>query len=637
MKLALALSLLSVSVTTLGVYWFYATTQRLIMSQMTGRLLDVGRTASFLFDDDAIDRIHRLKAATEQASIPITPKVLGLLPSEAVNGLSETEAKRLMATEDFQQLVQILRRISEASRDTMLPAQAAYPQPLMNEKENSVEILSYLQVGISEAPDHRIIRYLGSSVYERSGSWQGFPLGIIYGYCDVDCYTAPGGLKGKASIGDEFYTDAWGTWIWAEIPIFDSNNQVIAALELNYDATGAANELLYLKRLCFSIIAASFVLSVAVALVIARWLNRPIAQLQTAALRVRDRDFDVSIDLPRSDEFGLFAQVFNQMVSEIRSYAATLEAKNEALEVQVQQRTIELQEKADQLEATLHKLQRTQSRIIHSEKMLGLGQIVAGVAHEINNPAGFISGNLDHAKTYLEDVVALLNLYQQHYPDPIDSIQAHQNSIDLEFLLDDFPKLLGSMQTGAERIKQIVLALRKFSRIDEAALKTVDLYEGIESTLVILRNRLNSSGGAIEIVKHYSELPPIECYAGELNQVFLNLFSNAIDAIEEKLRAGDRFDPTIIISTQVVDRHQIAIRISDNGIGMKESVRQQIFDPFFTTKPVGKGTGLGISIAHQIIVQKHGGTIDCTSIEGQGSEFAIALPVLQTQAVLAVA
>lgn len=633
-KLALALSLLSVSTTTIGVYLFYVRTQQLVVRQITERLITVGRTASLQFDDEAIAQIQRLKAISERESMPITKEVLSLSSGETMASLSSETADRLMATSDFQQLVQRLRKIGEASRPQQSPPQIFYPQPSLGDRENPIEILTYLQVKVPESPDARIVKFIASSMYEAEGNWEGNPIGTLYGNSAPESNIIDNQFGEQPVTAQEFFHDDWGVWLWAIVPILDRQGNVIAAIGLDYNATSEANEIRQLQYLCWSIIALSFMLSVVVALVIARRLNRPIAQLQTAALQVRDRNFNVAIDLPRNDEFGLLAGVFNQMVSEIRSYAVTLEAKNQSLETQVQQRTIELQEKADQLSQTLDELRRTQSQMIHNEKMLSLGQLVAGVAHEINNPVNFISGNLNHAKTYLEDVTQLIRLYQQHYPNSIEPIQIHQDAIDLEYLMKDFPQLFVSMQTGADRIKQIVLALRNFSRMDEAALKTVNLYEGLESTLVILKNRLNLSRGTIAIVKQYVELPAIECYAGELNQVFLSILNNAIDAIEEKLQSGSVFNPTIRISTRIIDRNQIVICISDNGIGMKESVRQRIFDPFFTTRPVGQGTGLGMAIAHQIIVQKHSGSIEVRSIVGQGSELAIALPVLQTQKML---
>ena len=293
-------------------------------------------------------------------------------------------------------------------------------------------------------------------------------------------------------------------------------------------------------------------------------------------------------------------------------------------ETQLNQRTIEL-------EQTLQELQRTQSQMIQSEKMSGLGQLVAGVAHEINNPVNFIYGNLNHADEYIQELLELLQLYQQHYLKPHPDIRQKAENIDLEFLTDDLPKLLASMKVGADRIKAIVASLRNFSRMDEAEVKPVDIHDGIDSTLMILQHRLKArvSIPEIEVIKAYGKLPPIECYAGQLNQVFMNLITNAIDALEESFSAGRTTAPTITIRTSLVNTQQVEIQIIDNGLGIPDHVKSRLFDPFFTTKPVGKGTGMGLSISYQIVTEKHQGTLQCISEPGQGSQFIVTIPVQQ--------
>jgi signal transduction histidine kinase len=292
-------------------------------------------------------------------------------------------------------------------------------------------------------------------------------------------------------------------------------------------------------------------------------------------------------------------------------------------------------EKTTQLEQTLHEFQRTQAQLIQTEKMSGLGQIVAGIAHEINNSVSFIYGNLTHANEYAYDLLHLLHLFIQHYPQPVPEIQAEMEDIDLDFLRSDLPKLLSSMQLGAERISEIVLSLRNFSRLDEAEVKCVNIHEGIDNTLLFLQNRLKGRGIRPDIVvqKDYSDLPFVECNAGQLNQAFMNIFCNAIEALEKEIshRQGNIHHPSPIIRicTEVGDNNQVVIRIADNGIGMTSEVQQRLFDPFFTTKPIGKGTGLGLSISYQIVVEKHGGQLTYISETGKGTEFAIAIPIQQ--------
>ncbi|HAX78488.1 MAG TPA: hypothetical protein DCY88_22325, partial [Cyanobacteria bacterium UBA11372] len=261
-----------------------------------------------------------------------------------------------------------------------------------------------------------------------------------------------------------------------------------------------------------------------------------------------------------------------------------------------------------------------------------LGQLVAGVAHEINNPVNFIHGNLTHLNQYTQDLLRLIHLYQKHYPQPHPEIQTEIDDIDLDFLVKDLPKILNSMNIGTDRIRQIVLSLRNFSRLDEAEMKPVDIHEGIDNTLLILQNRLKAKPDRSEIqaFKEYGNLPQIECYAGQLNQVFMNLLTNAIDALEEVIANRPFYQsPTIRIRTEILNKNWIQIKICDNGCGIPEQVKNRLFDPFFTTKPVGKGTGLGLAISYQIVVEKHGGQLNCTSAPGQGTEFAIAIPIRQ--------
>ncbi|MBD2481216.1 ATP-binding sensor histidine kinase [Planktothrix sp. FACHB-1365] len=302
-----------------------------------------------------------------------------------------------------------------------------------------------------------------------------------------------------------------------------------------------------------------------------------------------------------------------------------------SVENKVQERTQEINEKNLRLEQALTQLQRTQAQLIQSEKMSSLGQMVAGVAHEINNPVSFIYGNLTPASEYVKDLLRLIQVYQQEYPQPKPLVEETILDIDLEFLVEDLQKLLVSMKVGAERIRNIVLSLRNFSRLDEAEMKPVDIHEGIDSTLMILQPRLRASthSGEIEIIKQYGQLPKVNCYVSQLNQVFMNIISNGIDALEHRrnlMNPGDTL-PTITISTCLIDNNKAKISILDNGSGMSPDILQRIFDPFFTTKPVGSGTGLGLSISYSIIVDRHQGEMSCTSTLGEGTEFTILIPI----------
>lgn len=273
-----------------------------------------------------------------------------------------------------------------------------------------------------------------------------------------------------------------------------------------------------------------------------------------------------------------------------------------------------------------------QLKLIHTEKMARLGQLVASVAHEINNPVNFIYANLTYVDTYAQDLLSLIDLYEQSHIPTAPEIQDKIEEIDLEFLKEDLPKIVSSIKMGTERICELVLTLRNFSRLEEAQMKAANIHEGIDSTLLMLRDRLKEKSGhpAIEIVKEYENLPLVECYAGQLNQVFMNILSNAIDALHQQ-DSDNSPNPTITIGTQVLDGDRVRISIKDNGAGMTEAIQARLFDPFFTTKEVGKGTGLGLSISHEIVTKKHGGQLRCISAPGEGAEFFIELPIRQSE------
>ena len=335
---------------------------------------------------------------------------------------------------------------------------------------------------------------------------------------------------------------------------------------------------------------------------------------------------------------------YENLEKRVLERTAALTETNDRLvrEVTMRQRTEEalreseqrLQKQAQELKHALHQLKTTQSQLLQAEKMSSLGQLVAGVAHEINNPISFIYGNIDHLSHYVEELMDALELYRQHYPEPVPEIENVLQEMDLNFIVSDMPKLLESMQSGADRIREIVLNLRDFSREDRDRLKETDIHERIERSLLVLQNRFKGDAdrAEIQVVKEYNALPKVECYAGQFDRVFVNLLCNACDALEKRreLRDPSTEPPTVCIRTyQKGDR--IAIRIRDNGAGIHSKVGSRIFDPFFTTKPVGQGTGLGLFVSYQIVVERHGGALRCLSAPDRGAEFFIEIPLRQPQ------
>jgi len=350
-----------------------------------------------------------------------------------------------------------------------------------------------------------------------------------------------------------------------------------------------------------------------------RWITQSLYQLIQATGAIAKGNLNQHLPHFYLRELETLRRSFNQMSQQLRQSFQALETANQTLEERVEKRTEALKLEKEKTEQALQELKQTQAQLIQTEKMSSLGQMVAGVAHEINNPISFIYSNLPHAKEYLEGLTELIKLYQKYHPEVADEINQKTQDIDLEFIVEDFHDLMISMQSGADRIQKIVLGLRSFSRLDESDQKWVNIQDGLESSLMILQANLQS----IQVIEKYTRVSNVFCYPSEINQVFFQILENAIDALSE----ADIIDPTLWIETQDLSRDMVQIRIADNGPGIEESLRSRIFDPFFTTKPVGRGTGLGLSISYQIIVEKHKGQLLCNSIPGKGAEFLIQLPI----------
>jgi len=372
------------------------------------------------------------------------------------------------------------------------------------------------------------------------------------------------------------------------------------------------------------------------ALSISRMISQPIETLtKVACSATKESNFSLQPPVTTDDEVGELTIAFNSLIKSVKEHIEALEISKQSLEVRVAERTEELSQKNhelqsayDQLADALQNLQQTQAQLIQAEKMSSLGQMVAGIAHEINNPVSFIYSNLEHASNYAQDLMRLVELYQQQYPDRNSVIQAETEAIDLDFMAEDFTKIIHSMKNGADRIRRIVLSLRNFSRLDESELKFANIHEGIDSTLVILNQRLEEK---ITVIKEYENLPSVKCYPALLNQVFMNMIDHAIAALEEQTLSTQNSiiateKPTIWIQTKIIDIDLIRVEIRDNGIGILPEVLPKVFDPFFTTKDVGKGTGLGLTISDQL-VEKHQGKIEVFSEPGLGTKFWITLPV----------
>jgi signal transduction histidine kinase len=329
----------------------------------------------------------------------------------------------------------------------------------------------------------------------------------------------------------------------------------------------------------------------------------------------------------RQDELGELFQAFHLMFSRVRREIDDRRQVEHSLAAETVM-TQQAQQHSQELQRVLRELRGTQAQLIHSEKMSSMGQLVAGIAHEFNNPVNFIHGNLVPLQHYVQGLLGLIEHYQRECAAPSAALQAAAQAIDLDYIQADLPKILVSMETGTQRIRAIVESLRNFSRLDEAGMKPVNVHEGIDSTLMLLQHRLKGLGQPIRITKDYAELPLVECFANQLNQVFMGLITNAIDAL-----IAQDYPGLIHLATRQSRPGWVAIAIQDNGHGIEPTQLSRVFDPFFTTKPIGQGTGLGLSVSYQI-VQMHGGQLDCVSTVGDGATFTIELPICQRASAL---
>ncbi|MEG4506504.1 ATP-binding protein [Microcoleus sp. F6_B4] len=365
-----------------------------------------------------------------------------------------------------------------------------------------------------------------------------------------------------------------------------------------------------------------------------RYIDRikAFVQVPDAELRLENPDLQYIVEAAGGDLLEAFDAVVSQYQQESEIEQFEIDLKQVELYQESCAATAKAEAQAAEIERAVGELKQTQAQLLHREKMSSLGALMASIVHEINNPVSFIYGNLSHAEIYIQDVLHLLRLYQECYPNPCPEIKAQIEEMELDFLVEDLPKVMSSMQMGSNRIREIVKSMGNFSRTDNSNMTMCDLHDSIDSTVLILRNRLTSQIDRrdIQIVKNYGNLPPVECYSGQLNQVFMNLITNAIDALDEVSQNQPYAALKISIATELAGSDRVRVRIADTGTGMTPQIKERMLEQFFTTKEIGKGTGLGLSIVYKILVENHRGSLRCESEPCKGTEFIIELPIQQT-------
>ena len=555
------------------------------------------------------------------------------LVDEEVELFNDLKSSILQARTHQQQFIPLLKKPKDLQGEY-----AHFLQHAEDTKESWDELESFSKEIIAEAPEH------AAKITDLLETYQGVPQAYFQWVDKLIKQINEQNLESpeEIQVAQKLLLDFTNSSVALKFDqISDELSELAeAAEEGDEEADEALVQAQQTRRL---IVFGTNFISIALALLFAYYTTQIIASpiknlTYFAEETTRKSNFDLQIPITADDEVGILGNSLNQLIIRVKYLLKEQAEARDKLEFYSQGLEQKVKERTQQLEKTLKELQYTQTQLIQREKMSSLGQLVACIAHEINNPVNFIHGNLEYTKDYLNDLLHLVKLYQEEYPNPTEVIEEEIKHVELEFLQEDLPHILTSMQTGSERIRGIVLSLRTFSRLDEADYKKVDIHEGIESTLMILQSRLKETPQRceIEVIKDYCELPLIECYAGQLNQVFMNLLLNAIDVLEEKLiitEGNPFFLPQIKIYTKLINTQSIAIGIADNGLGITEEVREKIFNPFFTTKPVGKGTGLGLAVSYQVVVDRHHGEFKCSSTPGEGTEFMIEIPVKQGEGV----